>query len=107
MGDLSEEGARPGGRPWRVHLPKSKPQCSSAGADSRPADQHAFLRLEARSEDRHVLPPHEARSTGDPIYARPLTCSASQTAKGAAGGSAKPEDHTSRTSYCLHSNPSI
>ena len=39
-----------------------------------------FLRLEARSQDWHRLPPHAPCGTSDPVHSRPLPCRLSQAA---------------------------
>jgi hypothetical protein len=64
-------------------------QRAPAGTDARPAHEHAFLRLEARSQDGHVLPPHAPSCTSDAVHCRPCGGCASQAAEGTAGAEAR------------------
>ena len=85
LGDLTEESPRPRRRPRRIHLSEPEPQRAPAGAHTRPAYQHAFLRMETRTQDGHVLPPYAASRTGYAVYRRPCRRRASQAAEGTAG----------------------
>ena len=73
VGDLAKGGHRHGGGPRRVHRPVAVAQHPHRRAEPRQADVDALLRLEARPQDRHVLPAHPAGRRCHQVHRRPGT----------------------------------
>lgn len=70
VGDQAEDAGGPGRGPRAVHRPGPEPVALLRRGHGQEAERGAVLRVEARSEDRHVLLPHAAQVQRHGVHGR-------------------------------------